>query len=103
MSPFVHEITRRGAMEAVDSWRQRGCEYASIIEGVPRPWEPRAVALIGLEAATRGVELLSLANPDHVASIVDAICRYIERSLSASQAQAETRRVGAVLSPGGNA
>ena len=103
MKPFVQQITRRGAIEAVDSWRQRGCEYASIIDGVPRPWEPRPVAYIALEASSRGVKLLSLANADHVAAIVDAICHYIECSLSASQAQAETRRVGAVLSPGGSA
>lgn len=103
MNPFVHEITRRGAIQAVESWRRRGCEYASVIEGVPRPWEPRAIEHIALEAASRGVEVLSLSNAEHLAALVAAICRYIDRSLSASQAQAETRRVGAVLSPGGNA
>ena len=103
MNPTIYEMTRRGAIEAVDAWRQIGCEYASILDGRPRPWDPRPIAGISAEAALRGIEVLSLANADHVESILTAICQYIERSLTASQATAETRKLGAVLARGGNA
>lgn len=103
MNPIVHEITRRGALDTVDSWRRLGCEYASILEGVPRPWDPKPVAHISADAAQRGIEVLSLSNADHVAAIVAAICEYIERSLIASLAQAETRKLGTVLTRGGHA
>jgi hypothetical protein len=99
----ISELTRRGAIDAVDAWRQLGCEYASILDGVPRPWDPKPLARISADAALRGIEVLSLANAAHVESILEAICRYIERSLSASQAQAETRKLGALLTRGGSA
>lgn len=103
MNLEIHELTRRGAINAVDTWRQLGCEYASILDGVPRPWDPKPFARIRADAALRGIEVLSLANAEHVESLLAAICRYIERSLTASQAQAETRRAGAMLARGGNA
>jgi hypothetical protein len=103
MNPDIHSLTRRGAIDTVDSWRKRGCEYASIVDGLPRPWDPEPLERITANAASRGVELLSLANDEHVARILTAICRYIERSLTASQAQAETRKAGAVLARGGDA
>ena len=101
MNLEIHEMTRRGAINAVDSWRQLGCEYASILDGMPRPWDPRPLPCISVDAALRGVDVLSLANADHVESILSAICQYIERSLTASQAVAETRKAGAVLTRGG--
>ncbi len=103
MNPDINSLTRRGAVDAVASWRQRGCAYASIVGGVPRPWEPEPLEQIARHAASRGLEVLTLADEEHVARLVEAICRFIERSLLASQAQAETRRVGAVLMRGGEA
>src|SRR6188768_3328677 len=61
MKQEVLEITRQGAIQAVGSWRARGCEYVSIIDGVPRPWAPKSFKLIFADAEQRGVELLSLA------------------------------------------
>jgi hypothetical protein len=103
MNQEIHSLTRHGAVNAISSWQRRGCEYASIIDGVPRPWEPEPFESIAANAASRGVELLSLSNAEHVARAVSAICQFIERSLTASQAQAETRKAGAVLSRGGEA
>jgi hypothetical protein len=103
MNQEIQEMTRRGALAAVGSWRELGCEYVSIVDGVPRPWDPKAVALIDLEAQQRGVEVLSLTNDDHVESILAAIVEYVERSLQASQTAAELRKVGATLAPGGSA
>ena len=99
----ILEIARRGAIQAVGSWRDRGCEYASIIDGVPRPWAPKSFNLIFADAEQRGVELLSLANGEDVKSILAAIFAYVERSLIASQAAAELRKSGPVVGRGGNA
>lgn len=101
----VLEIARQGAIRAVGSWRDRGCEYASIIDGVPRPWAPNWFQLIVAEAEQRGVELLSLANGDHVKSILAAIFEFVEQSLIASQAEAELRKLGpaVAVARGGNA
>ena len=103
MNLRIHELTRRGAVDAVAAWRKVGCEYASIVDGMPRPWDPKPLARISAEASQRGVEVLSLTNAEHVENILTAICEYIERSLFASQAQAETRKAGAVLARGGSA
>ena len=70
---------------------------------MPRPWDPQPFARINADAALAGVEVLSLGDAEHVERILSAICRYIESSLTASQAQAETRKVGAVLARGGSA
>ena len=103
----VLEITHQGAIQAVGSWRDRGCEYASIVDGVPLPWAPKSFKLIFADAEQRGVELLSLANGDHVTSILVAICEYVEHSLIASQTEAELRKVGravaVAVARGGNA
>ena len=96
MKPEIEELMRQGAINAVGSWRAQGCKYASIVDGVPRPWDPRPTELIFADAAQRGVEVLSLANTDHVTSIRSAIFKYIERSLGASQAEAATLKLGAV-------
>ena len=105
VKPEVLEITRQGAINAVGSWRDRGCEYASIIDGVPRPWAPKSFKLIFADAEQRGVELLSLANGDHVKSILTAIFEYVEQALIASQAEAELRKLGPAVAVvrGGNA
>ena len=94
MKPEVLKITRQGAIDAVGSWRDRGCEYASIIDGVPRPWAPKSFKLIFADAEQRGVELLSLANRDHVTSIIAAIFEFVEQSLIASQAEGEVSQLG---------
>jgi hypothetical protein len=98
----VREMIRQGAIEAVGSWKERGSEYASIVDGVPRPWSPKSVKLTFADAEQRGVELLSLANGDHVKSILAAIFEYVEHSLLASEAEAERRKAGAVGARGGN-
>ena len=98
MKVEVLEITRQGAIQAVGSWRDSGCEYASIIDGVPRPWAPKSFELIFDDAQQRGVELLSLANGDHVNSILAAIFVYVEHSLIASQTEAELHKVGPAVS-----
>ena len=103
MNLRVNELTRRGAVDAVAAWRKLGSEYASIVEGMPRPWDPKPIEQINAEAAQRGVAVLSLSNAQHVERILCAICEYIERSLFASQAQAETRKAGALLARGGSA
>ncbi len=103
MKQEIQEMTRRGALAALGSWRKLGCEYASIVDGVPRPWDPKAVELIDVEAKQRGVEVLSLTNDDHVKSILAAIVDYVERNLATSQTAAELRKTGAVLAPGGSA
>lgn len=103
MKQEIQEMTRRGALAAVGSWRALGFEYASIVDGVPRPWEPKASEQIELEARQRGVEVLSLANRDHVESILAAIFEYVERSLHASQTTAELRKHGARGARGGSA
>ena len=103
MKQEIQEMTRRGALAAVGSWRERGFKYASIVDGMPRPWDPKAVELIDLEARQRGVEVLSLTNDDHVKSILAAIVEYVERSLTNSQTAAELRKAGAMLAPGGRA
>jgi hypothetical protein len=101
MNNEIQEMTRKGALEAIGSWRTLGCEYASIVDGVPRPWDPKAVELIDLEAQQRGVEVLSLANEEHVRSILAAIFAYVERSLNASQTAAELRKIGPRVARGG--
>jgi hypothetical protein len=103
MKHEIQEMTRRGALAAVGSWRDLGCEYASIVDGMPRPWDPKAVELIDVEARQRGVEVLSLTNDDHVKSILAAIVEYVERSLANSQSTAELRKTGVLLAPGGSA
>lgn len=103
MKREIRELTRRGALAALDSWRALGCEYASIINGVPRPWDPKALELIELEARRRGVRLLSLTDDEHVKSILAALVEYVERSLTVSQAAADMRKMGAMLAPGGSA
>jgi len=103
MKPEITEIARRGAIQAVGAWRAHGCEYASIIDGVPRPWAPKAFRLIFADAEQRGVELLSLANGAHVESILAAIFAYVEQSLIASMTEAELRKRGPVIARGGNA
>src|ERR1700709_914026 len=103
MKHEIQEMTRRGALAAVGSWRELGCQSGSTVDGVPRPWDPKAVELIDLEAQQRGVEVLSLANADHVKSILAAIVEYVERSLTNSQTAAELRKVGVRLAPGGSA
>jgi hypothetical protein len=103
MNLEVLEIARRGAIQAVGSWRDRGCEYASIIDGVPRPWARKSFKIIFADAERRGVKLLSLANGDHVESILAAIFEYVEHSLIASQAEAELRKLGPVVARGGDA
>lgn len=103
MKREIRELTRRGALAALDSWRALGCEYASIINGVPRPWDPKAVELIELEARERGVQLLSLSNDEHVRRILSALVEYVERSLTVSQAAADMRKMGTMLAPGGSA
>ena len=99
----VSEITRQGALHTVSTWRDRGCEYASIIDGVPRPWAPKSFKLIFADAEQRGVELLSLANADHVKGILAAMFEFVERSLIASQAAAELRKFGLPVARGGDA
>ena len=101
MNPDIQEMTRRGALAAVGSWRELGFEYASIVDGMPRPWDPRVIDFIELEADQRGVEVLSLANEDHVRSILAAICAYVDRSLGASQTAAEAYKLGAPIMRGG--
>lgn len=103
MKPQIRELARQGAIEALGSWKQLGCEYVSIVDGVPRPWKSKSVAQIFAEAQARGVEVLSLDNRDHVSNILAAICDYIERSLTLSQTQAESRKLGAVFARGGTA
>jgi hypothetical protein len=103
MNPDIGALSTRGAREAIRSWKRRGCAYASIIDGEPRPWDPEPLERIQIDAAARGVTVLSLSDTEHVATLVAAICRFIERSLMASQAQAETRKAGAVLARGGEA
>jgi hypothetical protein len=103
MKQEIQEMTRRGALAAVGSWRELGFEYASIVDGVPRPWDPKLSEQIDLEARQRGVEVLSLANQDHVESILAAIFAYVERSLHASQTTAELRKLGALGARGGSA
>jgi len=95
-------MTRQGAIEAIAAWREGGCEYASIVDGVPRPWPPKPFELIVAEAKQRNVELLSLTNRDHVESIIAAIIAYVERSLIASQATAELRKSGSFVARGGS-
>lgn len=97
MKQEVLEITRQGAIQTVGSWRARGCEYVSIIDGVPRPWAPKSFKLIFADAEQRGVALLSLANGDHVKSILAAIFEYVQHSLIASQTEAELRKLGRVI------
>jgi hypothetical protein len=103
MNLEVLDIARRGAIQTVGSWRDRGCEYASIIDGVPRPWAPKSFALIFADAEQRGVELLSLADGAHVKSILAAIYQYVEHSLIAAQAEAELRKSGRIVVRGGDA
>ena len=103
MNPTIYELTRRSALETIDRWRQTGVEYASILDGRPRPWDPRPIAGISAEAALRGIQVFSLANADHVESILAAICQYVEGSLARSLAAAETLKLGTVLTRGGNA
>jgi hypothetical protein len=98
----VRAMTQQGAIEAIGIWRERGCEYASIVDGVPRPWAPKPFELIVAEAEQRGVDLLSLTNRDHVESILTAIREYVERSLIASQAAAELRKFGPLVARGGS-
>jgi hypothetical protein len=99
----IREMTRQGAIDSVRAWRELGYEYASIINGVPRPWAPKPSQLIFAEAEQRGIELLSLANRDHVETLVAAVFEYVERSLIASQAEAELRKFGPLVVRGGNA
>jgi hypothetical protein len=89
----VREVIRQGAIQAVGLWVARGCEYASMVDGMPRPWSPKSFKLISADAEQRGVELLSLANGDHVKSILAAIFEYVQQSLIASQAEAELRKL----------
>ena len=105
MNLEVREVIRQGAIQAVGLWIARGSEYASIVDGVPRPWSPKSFKLIFADAEQRGVELLSLANGDHVTSILAAILEFVEQSLIASQAEAELRKLGPAVAVvrGGNA
>ena len=48
-------------------------------------------------AEQRGVELLSLANGDHVKSILAAIFQFVELSLIASQTEAVLRKLGPAI------
>jgi len=95
----IQELTRQGALEAIGAWRERGCEFVSIVDGVPRPWPRKPIELICADAEQRGVEVLSLANNDHVKSILAAISSYVELSLRVSRA--ELGRPGAVVARSG--
>ena len=99
----VSELTRQGALRTIGTWRDRGCEYASIIDGVPRPWAPKSFKLIFADAEQRGVELLSLDNADHVKGILAAMFEFVQQSLIASQAAAELRKSGLPVARGGDA
>ena len=100
MKREIQELTRQGALEAIGAWRERGCEFVSIVDGVPRPWARKPIEVIFADAEQRGVEVLSLANNDHVKSILAAISSYVDSSLRASRAEA--RRPGpAVARRGG--
>jgi hypothetical protein len=96
----IQELTRQGALESIGAWRERGCEFVSIVDGVPRPWARKSIELIFADAEQRGVEVLSLANNDHVKTILAAISNYVERSLRASRA--EVHRPGAVVARRGS-
>jgi hypothetical protein len=96
----IQELTCQGALEAIGAWRERGCEFVSIVDGVPRPWPRKPIEVIFAEAEQRGVEVLSLTNNDHVKSILAAISNYVERSLRASRA--EVRRPQAVVARRGS-
>jgi hypothetical protein len=84
----IQELTRQGALEAIGAWRERGCEFVSIVDGVARPWARKPIELIFADAQQRGVEVLSLANNDHVKTILTAISNYVDSSLRASRAAA---------------
>jgi hypothetical protein len=99
----IREMTHLGALEIIGEWRDRGVEFVSIVDGVPRPWDPKPITFIFADAEQRGVEVLSLANNDHVRSILAAISNYVERSLTASQTEAEVRKMGRVVARGSNA
>ena len=90
----IRKRTLLGALEAIGAWRERGCEFVSIVDGVPRPWDPKPIELIFADAGQRGLEVLSLANSDHVRSILAAILDYVERSLGASRTEAGVRKTG---------
>lgn len=64
---------REGAIETVESWRKRGCEFASIVDGVPIPWDRAPVQLVMRRAKRRGLKVLSLAEPAHLELILAAI------------------------------
>jgi hypothetical protein len=92
MKREILELTRQGALEAIGAWRERGCELVSIVDGVPRPWARKPSELDLAAAEQRGVEVLSLANNEHVKTILAAISKYVDSSLRASRA--EVRRPG---------
>jgi hypothetical protein len=87
MKREIQELTRQAALESIGAWRERGCEFVSIFDGIPRPWDRKPIELIFADAEQRGVEVLSLANNDHVKSILAAISNYVEQSLRVSRAE----------------
>jgi hypothetical protein len=75
------EAARRGAREAIAIWKARGCEFASIVDGLPTPWGEQPIKLIMADARRRRLEVLSLADPSHVELLVAAIFASIKRKL----------------------
>lgn len=73
---------RECAVEILHKWRERGCEFVSITDGVPTPWEPGPIKLIMAQAERHRVEVLSLADPIHVERVLNALLECIELGLS---------------------
>jgi hypothetical protein len=70
------------AVEILLKWRERGCEFVSITDGLPTPWEPRPIKLIMAEAERHRLEVLSLADATHVERVLAALLECIELGLS---------------------
>jgi hypothetical protein len=68
------EHWRAVARKTVGAWKADGREFASIVDGVPTPWDSAPIKVIMAEAQRRHLDVLCLAEPSHVEAIVTAIC-----------------------------
>ena len=76
------EHWRAAAQKTVEAWKASGREFVSILDGVPSPWDPVPIKVIMAEARRRRLDVLCLADPSHVETIVAAIGACFDRAIA---------------------
>lgn len=71
------ELPQRGSREIVESWRARGRDFVSIVDGCPTPWDRMPLKDIMASAKQRRLEVLCLADPSHVEIVIAAMLAYL--------------------------